>query len=368
MAGRCSVAYHLPVKPGEQRRLGFVFLSGEEAANIMRDAGFSTFGRGASSARRRSSRLGTSKFLLEQAPSAGAHTVKTEQVAALPKFDTGQYEGCEFMMSGGDARLTIRLSELPAFEVNFHRARWHQFTAMPNCSVEMIKNAYFRLVELVGSGALSSFIDNDHMMGKAYKELHHYRIFLDETGCHEVFAESISAKTSIDALSLDDTLRWSNLQHAYGSASDVPGLLRQLVALPASSGTDEPWFSLWSSLAHQGDVYSASFAAVPHVVRALSTAPARADSSFFHFPAWVEICRQKTAVPVPENLRHAYFAAFTHLPSLVATAADREWDGSFLACALSVVAAAKGYCTVAEAVQELTPDVAAEFIEWFLKR
>jgi hypothetical protein len=63
--------------------------------------------------------------------------VKTEQVAALPKFDTGQYEGCEFVMSGGDARLTIRLSELPAFEVNFYRARWHQFTAMPNCSVQI---------------------------------------------------------------------------------------------------------------------------------------------------------------------------------------------------------------------------------------
>ena len=30
----------IPTEPGEQRRLGFVFLSGEEAANIMRDAGF----------------------------------------------------------------------------------------------------------------------------------------------------------------------------------------------------------------------------------------------------------------------------------------------------------------------------------------
>jgi hypothetical protein len=28
-----------PIEPGEQRRLGFVFLSGEEAASIMRDAG-----------------------------------------------------------------------------------------------------------------------------------------------------------------------------------------------------------------------------------------------------------------------------------------------------------------------------------------
>jgi hypothetical protein len=199
--------------------------------------------------------------------------VKIEQVAELPKFDTGQYEGCEFVMSGGDARLTLRFSELPSFEISFYRVRWHQFIALPNCDAEIIKGAYFRLVELADSRDLLAFIQSDRAPTRAYRELHHYRIFLDETGCHEVFAESASARTSIDALSLDDTLRWSNLQHAYGSASDVPGLLRRLEVLPASSGTDEPWFSLWSSLAHQGDVYSASFAAVPHVVRALSTAP-----------------------------------------------------------------------------------------------
>jgi hypothetical protein len=239
---------------------------------------------------------------------------------------------------------------------------------LPNCDAELITSAYFRLVEVTESCALSSFVEGDRAPRKAYTELHHYRIFLDETGCHELFAESVSTGTLINALSLDDTRRWADLQHAYGSASDVPDLLRQLAALPASSGKDEPWFSLWSALAHQGDVYSASFAAVPHVVRALSIAPTKADSSFFHFPAWVEICRQKTATPIPDDLRQAYFAALERLPSLVAAAANREWDGSFLACGLSAVAAAKGYGTVAEAAQELTPDVALEFMEWFFKR
>jgi len=138
--------------------------------------------------------------------------------------------------------------------------------------------------------------------------------------------------------------------------------------LPASNGNDEPWFTLWSSLAHQGDVYSASFAAVPHVVLALSISPLTADSSFFHFPAWVEVCRQKKNASVPENLRQAYFSALNSLPSLVAAAANREWDDSFLSCALAAVAAAKGYGGVSEAVQELTSDVAAEFMDWFFQR
>jgi len=239
---------------------------------------------------------------------------------------------------------------------------------LPNCGAQLIKEAYFRLVEVTESYALSSFVDSDQAPKKAYKQLHHYRIFLDETGCHEIFAESASVGTLVDALSLDDTRRWADLRHAYGSASNVPGLLRQLVTLPASTGRDEPWFSLWSALAHQGDVYSASFAAVPHVVRALSIAPSKADSSFFHFPAWVEVCRQKTATPIPEDLRQAYFDALARLPSLVAVAADREWDGGTLACILAAIAAAKGYGGVAEAAQELTPDVAGEFMEWFFRR
>ena len=114
----------------------------------------------------------------------------TELIIELPEFDTGRYEGCEFVMSGGDARLTVLLSELPAFRIGFSRVRWHQFTALPNCTAEMVKGAYFRLVELRRSNALAAFIEGDTASKKAYRELHHYRIFLDETGCHEFFAQS----------------------------------------------------------------------------------------------------------------------------------------------------------------------------------
>jgi hypothetical protein len=294
--------------------------------------------------------------------------VQIEIALELPSFDTGQYVGCEFLMSGGDASLTIQIAELPSIEIRFYRARWHQFTALYNCSLEMIRDAYFKLIEMIGSENLSSYLDNDRAPMKAYKELHHYRILLDETGCHEIFAESVSVKESIDALSLDDTLRWSNLQHAYGPATDTPGLLRQLVTRPASCGTDDTWGSLWSSLAHQGDVYSASFAAVPHMVRALSVAPSKADPRYFQFPAWVEICRKKEAIAVPDDLSPAYFAALAQLPTLVAAAADREWDSDFLRGALSAIAAAKGFGSVGEAIQELSPDTAEEFMDWFFSR
>jgi hypothetical protein len=83
------------------------------------------------------------------------------------------------------------------------------------------------------------------------------------------------------AMLLLQSPQWSELKHAYGSAKNIPALLQQLEGFPTSEGTNEPWFTLWSSLCHQGDIYSASFAAVPHIVRVLASAPDRADSAFF---------------------------------------------------------------------------------------
>jgi hypothetical protein len=170
-----------------------------------------------------------------------------------------------------------------------------------------------------------------------------------------------------DMLDLESS-RWSELRHAYGPASDIPALLRQLGNLPDSRGEQEPWFTLWSALAHQGDVYPASFAAVPYVVAALASATERAGSTYFQFPAWVEICRQRKGLTVPGDLEPAYSNALRQLPVLVAAASSREWDAEFLVCVLSAIAAAKGFASVAGAALELTPDVASEFMEWFFAR
>lgn len=157
--------------------------------------------------------------------------------------------------------------------------------------------------------------------------------------------------------------RWSELRHAYGPATDIPELLDLLsdVRVPDK----EPWFSLWSALAHQGDVYSATFAAVPHVIAALASAPDRADAVYLQFPAWVEICRARGAIEVPEDLRVAYFDSLGRLPALVAQAANRPWDGDFLAGSLAAIAAAKGHHEVAEAALELSSaEVAQDFLAW----
>jgi len=163
-----------------------------------------------------------------------------------------------------------------------------------------------------------------------------------------------------------DSFEWSRLTHAYGSASDIPRLLSQLETLPSSIGNAEPWFSLWSALAHQGDVYPASFAAVPHVIEALSRDPSRTPYVFFQFPAWIEICRQRANLEVPEDVAPDYFASLLRLPALISAASTGNWDADLLASAMACLAISKGFASMAEVAFELNTENApriAAFLE-----
>ena len=54
-------------------------------------------------------------------------------------------------------------------------------------------------------------------------------------------------------------INWKELEHAHGSAWDVPGLFSKLAA--GSSEVD--WGELWSRICHQSTIYTASYPAFP---------------------------------------------------------------------------------------------------------
>ncbi|MEP6849901.1 MAG: hypothetical protein ABI999_13675 [Acidobacteriota bacterium] len=167
-----------------------------------------------------------------------------------------------------------------------------------------------------------------------------------------------------------DSPRWAELKHAYGDAADIPGLLKELENFPIDHDPlfDGPWHSVWSALAHQGDVYSASFAAIPWIVHFLSSDPPRASWDYFGLPACVEIYRMEKSVPIPPDLELDYFAALKRLPSLVEPSLMVERDEVFLRSVLSAIAASKGQHLLAKAILELNPEVAAAFLDWEEKR
>jgi hypothetical protein len=66
-----------------------------------------------------------------------------------------------------------------------------------------------------------------------------------------------------------DDVPWAELNHAYGSAADVPEQIRAL-ASGKDSAVEKAIWSLFGNIYHQGTVYSASAPAVPFLVEALS--------------------------------------------------------------------------------------------------
>lgn len=158
-------------------------------------------------------------------------------------------------------------------------------------------------------------------------------------------------------LELDDS-RWSQLTHAYGPASDTPSLLRSLAERSGQLGAnDEPWFTLWSSLCHQGDVYTASYAAVPHVVGIALAQSDPFDFSFLLLPASVEVARANGRGPaVPDFLLPAYDLAISRLPDCVSAHRDETWSQDMTIAAMAALAVSKKHHTLAEAVMNLDED------------
>ena len=83
----------------------------------------------------------------------------------------------------------------------------------------------------------------------------------------------------------------------------------------------------------------------------------------FGLPAWVEVCRQRRQLTVPDELSSSsYFEALTTLGRLVCAASSKDWDFDLLRSALSALAISKGSALLAEALLELTKLLLKNFL------
>lgn len=149
---------------------------------------------------------------------------------------------------------------------------------------------------------------------------------------------------------------WATLRHAYGAASDLPRLLQE-----AESDTrpghhrGSAWFRLWSALCHQGDAYSASYAAVPHLVAMVPAKLAQKMVDPLYLVAMIELSRLEGRGPeVPETLRAEYAAALGEARVLVEQALPLAWDRDARVALEGSLAALRGDISGAWAI--LDPD------------
>ncbi|MFN8607511.1 MAG: hypothetical protein U0931_08265 [Vulcanimicrobiota bacterium] len=94
-------------------------------------------------------------------------------------------------------------------------------------------------------------------------------------------------------LSLDDA-RWKDLLGGYKAPYDAAAPLRRMEA------GEDVWEELWNELHHQGDVDTASYTAVPHLVR---LAKKNRDFNLYALVGVIEVERhRKTNPPIPDWL------------------------------------------------------------------
>jgi|tagenome__1003787_1003787.scaffolds.fasta_scaffold19604549_1 hypothetical protein len=69
-----------------------------------------------------------------------------------------------------------------------------------------------------------------------------------------------------------DKIQWSQLQHAYGNAEDVPGLLCDLLS-ESKRVRSEAIHSFFGNIWHQGTIYQATSYAVPFLIEIAREGP-----------------------------------------------------------------------------------------------
>ncbi|MGH9767981.1 MAG: hypothetical protein ACREAB_11150 [Blastocatellia bacterium] len=142
------------------------------------------------------------------------------------------------------------------------------------------------------------------------------------------------------------------MSHAYGGASNIPQLIKQLkTAPPPKDGKSEPWFSLWSSLCHQFDVYTASYAALPHIVAIAESKPVKQRLEFFSFIGAVEAYRHRNgAPPIPPFLEKDYFTAIEQAAGLILDSLVADWDEEEMIVLLGAYAITRGHHRLGNAI------------------
>lgn len=154
-----------------------------------------------------------------------------------------------------------------------------------------------------------------------------------------------------------DAPDWGTLHQAFGTAEDVPKLIAALDAV-GDGQRGEIWYGLWSMLCHQDDVHTASYAAVPYLVRWAAGRAAAERAHALHLVAAIEIGRLRGGAPtVPAPLAPAYRDALGEIPRVIADCAGEPWDDDTAQVLASALAIVKGHPRFGWAALNLEPSV-----------
>jgi|AutmiccommuBRH23_1029490.scaffolds.fasta_scaffold00216_42 hypothetical protein len=107
-----------------------------------------------------------------------------------------------------------------------------------------------------------------------------------------------------------DSPRWQELAHVYGAAGDIPEKLGRLEAEGVIEwGPDSVLEEIASAIYHQGDPGTASYAAVPHLMRIAEGRTSGEQIWLVLLCGWIEGAKTSRRPELPDDLAQAYFDA-----------------------------------------------------------
>lgn len=132
---------------------------------------------------------------------------------------------------------------------------------------------------------------------------------------------------------------WPSLLGGYRVPYDASPALRELERTENPSAV---WKELWNELHHQGDVDTASYAALPHIVR-IARSRSFSDWNVYAIASTIEASRGFEGNPeIPEWLRESYESAWQDLLLTGLEQLRIETDELTIRAILAMVALAKG--------------------------
>ncbi len=138
-----------------------------------------------------------------------------------------------------------------------------------------------------------------------------------------------------------ESTRWRELRHACGPASDLPALLGRLARGERSADLQQV---LYGKLWHQGDVFTASYAAVPYIIEAAAKMQGDERLQWLVLAVGIIATGSTSRAPsVPDDLGAGLEQATKDAQGLVLdTLFTRSWKPYEVPYLLGIIAALQG--------------------------
>ena len=112
-----------------------------------------------------------------------------------------------------------------------------------------------------------------------------------------------------------DSVQWDQITHAYGSAVDVPDLLRALDMADTLEEFERVYYELWNLINHQGTIYQATSYATRFIIQLL-TKTSEARRQAYHLTMLAEFLghtqsyssSHNTRFPIPQSIIRSRFS------------------------------------------------------------